>query len=62
MNVNFNDFIVILMILMAFIFAGSFFVFVLTLNSSFLWVSAIAFVSVYFIDVFDEIVELINQK
>lgn len=62
MNYNFNDFIVILMILMAFIFAGSFFVFVLTLNSSFLWVSAIAFVSVYFIDIFDEIVELINQK
>lgn len=62
MNANLNDFIVILMILMAFIFAGSFFVFVLTLKSSFLWVSAIAFVSIYLIDFFEEVIELINQK
>ena len=62
MGFDFNDSIIILMVLMALTFGLSILAFAFTANSAVLWLSVISFCSVFLISAIGKIVESINTK
>lgn len=62
MGFDFNDSIIILIVLMALTFGLSILAFVFTMNSAVLWLSVISFCSVFLISAIGKIVESINTK